>query len=102
MENDLKSFRERRILHCSDIEQLLDEHIDGELTPEMDSRFVTHLERCEGCRSLVSDCKAIVTIARDLAETEIPEDVSQRLRAILRDEVGHELRQKPKLVLVKP
>ncbi len=102
MVNDVKSIAERRMLKCSDVEELLDSFIDGELSPAQTSRFEHHVEHCECCRILVSDCRQLLEVARSLAETPIPSDVSERLREALRERVGHNVRgREVKLALVK-
>ena len=102
MVNDVKSIAERRMLRCSDVEELLDCYIDGEMTPAQSARFEHHIEHCECCRLLVSDCRQLIEVARTLAETPIPMDVSERLREALRLKVGHGPRERNvKLALVK-
>lgn len=102
MENDFKSFLDRRALGCSEVEELLDAYVDGEMPPLMTERFEAHLESCELCRSLVEDCRHLMSVARSLADTPIPKEVSERLREALRVQVGHQVETRPvKLTLVK-
>lgn len=102
MDSDRKSFLERRGLSCSEVEELLDSYIDAEMSPPLTFRFEQHLESCELCRSLVSDCQHIVTMARSLSEAPIPPMVSLRLREALRERVNYDNQaSKPTLTLVK-
>lgn len=102
-EKDL-SIVEKLILSCSDVEELLDSYLDSDITTGTQQRFEKHLEKCEECRSLVEDCQNIKKIAQSLVEDVIPSDVSQRLRAVLEEKVGHcteEKTNKRHLTLVK-
>jgi len=103
MEHDLKLFLERRNLSCSEVEELLDNYVDGDMPSDVKARFERHTEKCEHCHSLVSDCLHLVHVAKSLAETPIPRDVSERLREALRARVGHQVAiPGAKLTLVKP
>ena len=104
MDKDVKSILERRVLSCSDVEELLDSYVDGEMAASMTPRFEQHLDGCEYCRILVADCQQLVSVARSLADAPIPQEISQRLREALRAKVGHETPNPPppvKLTLVK-
>lgn len=102
MENDLKLFLERRVLNCSEVEELLDHYIDGDMPEDVKARFERHIEHCDYCHSLVADCQHLVSVAKSLAETPIPRDVSERLREALRARVGHQVQVSgAKLSLVK-
>lgn len=103
MEREHHRYLERDILNCSDIEELLDDYIDAELGEPLNHRFSIHIDSCEACRLLVSDCREIVQAAKLLAAQPIPQGVSERLRAVLREQVGHSvpLRNKPQLTLIK-
>ena len=102
MDNDRKSFLERRGLSCGEVEELIDSYIDSEMSPPHAARFEQHLERCEYCRALVSDCQHIVSMAKTLSEAPMPPGVSMRLREALRDRVGYDSQKtQPHLTLVK-
>ncbi len=102
MENDLKTFIDRPVLGCSDIEELLDSYVDEEMPELLVKRFEDHLGQCESCRVLVEDCRHVITVARSLADTPIPQEVSERLREALQVQVGHQCEpRRGKLTLVK-
>lgn len=88
------SIVEKLILKCSDVEELLDSYLDSEITSGIKIRFEKHLEKCEGCKSLVEDCQNIKKIAVSLMEDAIPSEVSSRLRVVLEDKVGHSVENK--------
>ena len=104
MDNDQIAFLERHRIGCREVEELIDEYIDGEMAQPLVSRVEQHLSSCEGCRGIVDHCRMVVDTAKTLASDPIPAAVSSRLRAALRERVGYESttsRPKPKLTLVK-
>lgn len=103
MENEQFPFLKAASLKCSDVEELIDCYLDGEMITPLVERYKAHLEECESCRDMIDDCRHLVRFARTLDETRsIPEDVQSRLRIVLKQEVGFESsRNKPKLSLVK-
>jgi anti-sigma factor RsiW len=86
---------------CSEIELLVDDYVDGELSSLEAKRYERHLEQCDACRELVSDCLLIVKTARTLAERPVPPAVSHRLRQRLQHELGLSISpNRPRLSLV--
>ena len=103
------SLLEQETLCCSDIEELLDFYLDGELLPQLEEKFQTHLLECELCEELAHDCRHLVTLARSLNDAPMPEEVQSRLREALKREVGFNPTGNPnqgvsrgKLSVVKP
>lgn len=89
-------------LRCSDVEELVDDYLDGEMSEGTLWRFEAHLARCEKCRELVEDFQNLVATARSLAEKPIDPGVQRRLRDALLQEVGFESSDgKPHLRLIK-
>lgn len=89
MNKDSRPSVSGRILHCTDIEALLDSYLDEEIDPLTSRQFEQHLDRCELCRSLVDDCRQIVHVAKTLSDKAVPADVSRRLRERLEEEIGY-------------
>jgi anti-sigma factor RsiW len=88
MSNRYRPTWQRRILGCSEIEDLLDEYIDEQLSPPLVKSYEHHLERCEDCRELVHDCRQIVELARALPEPQLPDGLHERLTRRLEGELG--------------
>lgn len=101
IERDPKMFPTRKQLSCADVEELIDSFLDGEMADDTLFRFEQHVERCEECQSLVSDCQTIVSAARTLADSPLPDEVGERLRLALQEQVGHRPPSRPKLCIVK-
>ena len=89
-------------LHCQEIEQRLDDYLEGELPAKEMLQVEAHLQRCSECCSLVNDLREIISIAATLADQPVPAGVSQRLRARLQQETGLDMGQtKPTLSIVR-
>lgn len=88
MSNRYQPTCQSRILGCSEIEDLLDEYIDDQLSPTLVKSYEHHLERCESCRELVNDCCEIVELARLLPEPQLPDGLHERLTRRLEGELG--------------
>lgn len=103
IDSDQVPFLESASLSCSDVEELMDCYIDGEMISALASRFEQHLRRCEICAELVRDCKHIVTVAHTLVDEPLPEGVAGRLREALKERVGYNpvTYLKPRLSLIK-
>ncbi len=99
MEKEFQRFLVSSSFECTDIENLVDFYVDGELPPELAPKFQTHLMGCSACTELVDDVVAIVDVARTLSNRSLPAGVKERLREHLKQEV--DLRPPPKLYLVK-
>lgn len=104
MDRDLERFLEQQILHCADIEELVDYHVDNELPQALEEHFNQHLARCENCRSLVFDITKLVEMARTLDSEPLPSGIGERLRARLNHEIenGAEPRSKLSIVSSRP
>jgi predicted anti-sigma-YlaC factor YlaD len=68
-----------RTIHCSDIEILLAEYLDGTLQPEVKSTVDGHLADCEGCRELAEDAAAAVAFMARSAPVEAPPQLLTRI-----------------------
>ncbi|MBP9838637.1 MAG: zf-HC2 domain-containing protein, partial [Proteobacteria bacterium] len=93
MEPKNLSLFQRLNLSCSDIEELLDSYLDEEMSPVVKTRFEKHLCNCEECKCLVDDSLNIKQMAKNLYVQPIPEGISERLRASLKEKIGLNLQK---------
>ncbi len=56
---------------CQDLEQLLDDFVDGEATPDERRRVEQHLADCAPCRGVVEQTRALLASTETLAR-QIP------------------------------
>jgi anti-sigma factor RsiW len=66
-------------MHCSDIEILLAEYVDGTLHGGVKSAVESHLSACPGCRELAEDAAAAVAFMARTAPVEAPPELLTRI-----------------------
>ena len=67
-------------IDCSNMCQVLSDYIDGELSDELCHRIEEHMAGCEHCRVVFDTTNKTILLCHDAAvETELPEDVHERL-----------------------
>jgi anti-sigma factor RsiW len=72
---------------CDEVRDQLPENLLGVLDPDTDREVRRHLRGCAGCRSeLTSLGEGLATFARAAHQTEPPEDLRDRVLAVLDDE----------------
>ena len=69
---------------CDEYAALLDDYVDGELTPAEADRVRDHLTVCPGCRAYVDDALAIRAAFPDAEDTEVPEGFAEGVSAAIR------------------
>jgi anti-sigma factor (TIGR02949 family) len=71
-------------LNCQDILHNLNDYIDGELDRQLCADIEAHIDSCPDCRVVVNTLKKTIQLYQISGqETELPEDVRQRLYARL-------------------
>ena len=71
-------------LNCPDILQNLNDYIDGELDQKICADIEAHIHACPTCQIVVNTLKKTIQLYQMSGqETELPEDVRQRLFARL-------------------
>ena len=68
---------------CKELSEKLVDFVEGELSPEENSAFREHLDRCELCEQLVMSYLKTIFILKQLHKIEPPADLVQRLRDYL-------------------
>jgi predicted anti-sigma-YlaC factor YlaD len=71
-----------------DCKRMLEEmnlYLDGALEQELCTQLETHLKGCEQCRVVFDTTKKTITLYRDQAEMEIPDEIRLRLHQVLRE-----------------
>jgi anti-sigma factor RsiW len=66
-------------MHCSDVEILLAEYVDGTLQSETKAALESHLISCEGCRELAQDAAATVAFLARTATLEAPPELVTKI-----------------------
>ncbi len=70
---------------CQQMLTQLNDYVDGELAPGLCIELETHMADCENCRVVLDTLGKTIYLVKQLDEEpdELPEDVEQRLFAIL-------------------
>lgn len=75
-------------LQCSDLWQIADSYLDGELQTETNHAVIAHLERCLSCRRELRARRELRSKLRaafnNAPELDAPEGFADRLRSLLR------------------
>jgi anti-sigma factor RsiW len=58
--------------------------VDGELEPEVAAAVAAHLSTCDACRAQANDERALRARLRELPAPDFPDDLEERVRALLR------------------
>jgi len=62
-------------LICSEVCPLIEEHLDGELSAELESRVTAHLDRCDDCSAELERARHIRNELRQLPQFDAPRSV---------------------------
>ena len=74
-------------MSCDEVRELLPEHLLGVLEPEADQALSRHLRGCGACRGeLASLGEGLSTFARAAHQSDPPEDLRDRVLAVLEQE----------------
>lgn len=73
---------------CSEFEFFTDDYLENTLDETAKKEFEAHLKSCESCRESLNQTKHLIAVARQLATTPIPKDVSARLHLRLKQEIS--------------
>jgi len=66
-------------LTCDELDALLPEFLDGELTPEQHDAALEHLATCNACRIVVTDLREVGALYREHGRLHLPEDTRRRI-----------------------
>jgi len=69
---------------CGSGVELLMEYLEGVLTPEVNAALEAHVSACERCTAFVASYRETPRILRTATVVELPADIQQSLRAVLR------------------
>lgn len=88
MRDEQIPFLEHAQLSCSQISDLIDCYVDGEMIVPLQNKFETHIETCAECKNAVEQTRIIIKAAHALRAKPIPTEVQLRLREALSSKLG--------------
>ena len=75
-------------MNCREAIDVLADYLDATLTPDVVARLEAHLDVCAPCRAYLATYKRSVELAAKANQVEMPSEVKQRLRDLLRSHEG--------------
>jgi anti-sigma factor RsiW len=72
------------MLGCRDIVELLDDYLDRALEGADAAALEAHLEDCRDCTAFLETYRGTVRASRHLSESQLPNELRQRLLGFLR------------------
>ena len=79
---------EKESIGCRDVERLLGDHTDHELSCSLRARIDAHIGNCSKCRELRDSYNWVIELAHGLADAPAPREVHNRLREALNARLG--------------
>jgi hypothetical protein len=76
---------------CKDITRHFGEVLEGDVPPSLQARLQQHLESCEECQEFTKSYLTTIALAKQLANTAMPEGVQDRLINALNQRLGLQL-----------
>ncbi|MFN8006722.1 MAG: anti-sigma factor [Terriglobia bacterium] len=73
-------------MDCKHLLHDLNLYLDGELEAEFCHQLEAHLQGCERCRIVLDTTRQTIQLYRDQVPVELPKNVIDRLRAIIREQ----------------
>ena len=85
------SFLEKSILNCTDIEDVLGDYVDGDLTPTIKNRVEEHIAGCDECLELFYSYLLTIRLAKELkpmVSMQNDNAIQNKLRGALNERLG--------------
>ena len=76
------------LFSCKDCVDVLRAYLDGEMSPEEEAHLKAHLGDCPPCVDFLESYKATPGLCRKALKAKMPEELSQKLKAFLREKTN--------------
>jgi anti-sigma factor RsiW len=73
-----------RDLNCADANSFLASYVDGELEPEVETKFKTHINRCPNCATFLDQYETTVDLCRSSRIDDVPAELVAETLSFLR------------------
>lgn len=70
---------------CKDCVDVLRDYLDGEMSPEDEAHFKSHLEDCPPCVEFLESYRATPGLCKKALAQRMPQELSEKLKAYLRE-----------------
>jgi anti-sigma factor RsiW len=79
---------EKPSIECEDVTALLGDYVDNELSPSLRDRVHCHIRGCKECQEGEAGYREVISLAKELPEKPVTEDIQKRLREALNKRLG--------------
>ena len=89
-DSELRIFEKEQV-NCADVERLLGDYVDGELSPCLKGRISAHICSCERCKESETGYRQVISLAKELrlqTAGELSLEIRNRLRQNLNLRLG--------------
>lgn len=81
-------YLEKHTICCNDVERLMGEFVDNDLTPSLRDRINDHVKCCSTCCASLRGYREVISLASALRDQPLPAGVGSRLRSALNAKLG--------------
>ena len=72
-------------LSCKEVVEIVNDYLEGAMSPHDRERFDAHLSICDGCTNYVEQMRETIRLTGMLSEDQVPAEQRERLREAFRD-----------------
>ena len=72
-------------LTCKEVVEIVNDYLEGAMTPHDRERFDRHVAGCDGCTNYVEQMRETIRLTGMLTEDQVPTGQRERLRAAFRN-----------------
>ena len=74
-----------RELSCKEVVEIINDYLEGALSPSDRQRFDQHVSTCDGCTNYLEQMRETIRLTGMLTEDQVPAAQRERLREAFRD-----------------
>ena len=72
-------------LSCKEVVEVVNDYLEGVMSPHDRERFDAHLSNCDGCTNYLEQMRETIRLTGMLTEDQVPAEQRERLREAFRD-----------------
>ena len=72
-------------LSCKEVVEVVNDYLEGVMSPPDRERFDAHLSNCDGCTNYLEQMRETIRLTGMLTEDQVPAGQRERLREAFRD-----------------
>ena len=72
-------------LSCKEVVAIVNDYLDGAMSPHDRERFDEHVSNCDGCTNYLDQMRETIRLTGMLSEDQVPVAQRERLRQAFRD-----------------